>query len=388
VTAKAKPGRPGRLRWFAVAAPGLEAPLRDELSRLPDVSDVRTVEGGVELAGPLATGMAANLSSRIASRIVVRLGEVRARDFAPLRRGLARLPWASFVPAGRPLRVEAVAHHCRLYHTGALAETVTLAVEDCVGKLPPRADGDAAAEEAVTRILLRGQDDRFTASVDASGELLHRRGWRLEAGAAPLRETLAAGILALCGYDPARPLVDPMCGSGTFAIEAAALAAGVLPGAGRGFAFELWPCFDAAAWHLLQRQASARPGVGLVHASDRDPRAIAMATRNAERAGLLDLIRFSVAPLGQAAVPELPGLVVINPPYGRRLGQRAQVLRLGRDLGQTLARRFRGWRAGVLCPDAQFLAAVAAGMRRQHEVSHALRNGGLRVELALWNATA
>jgi putative N6-adenine-specific DNA methylase len=382
--AKAKSARPDGLRWFAVAAPGLEAALRDELDRLPGVADVRAVEGGVELAGPLSVGMAANLWSRIATRVVVRLGEVRAREFAPLRRALAKLPWARFVPPERPLRVEVTAHHCRLYHTGALAETVALAVEDCVGKLPARRDEDEAEGRPLTRILLRGEDDRFTASADASGELLHRRGWRTEAGAAPLRETLAAGILALCEYDPRAPLVDPMCGSGTFAIEAAAVAAGIPPGRGRGFAFETWPCHDPAVWQGLQGQATSPSSGALVHASDRDGRAVEMARRNAARAGVENAVEFRVAALGQAVVPDELGLVVVNPPYGRRLGQRAQALRLGRDIGQTLARRYRGWRAGVLCPDPQFVAAVTAGTRKPPAATHALRNGGLRVTLGLW----
>ena len=127
-----------KLRWFAVAAPGLEAPLCAELAGLAQVEDAHAVEGGVEFSGGMAAGMAANLCSRIATRVLLRLGEVKARDFAPLRRSLAKFPWASFVPGDHPLRVEVTTGHCRLYHTGALAETVELAVADCVGELPKR----------------------------------------------------------------------------------------------------------------------------------------------------------------------------------------------------------------------------------------------------------
>jgi putative N6-adenine-specific DNA methylase len=373
------------LRWFAVAAPGLEAPLHAELSALPGLTEVREVEGGVELSGPLAAGMAANLWSRIATRILLRLGEVRARDFAPLRRGLAKLPWAGFVPPDRPLRVDVSASHCRLYHTKALAETVALAVEDCLGKLPERDGGVDGEDEFSTRILLRGQDDRFVASVDSSGALLHRRGWRLEAGAAPLRETLAAGILALAGYRPELPLVDPMCGSGTFAIEAAGLALGLAPGAGRGFAFERWPAHDPATWRSLQASGRGPASSALVHASDRDPQAVEVARRNAGRAGVESAVRFAVAPLADVDVPSSAGLVVMNPPYGRRLGPGGPARRLPRDIGATLAARFAGWRAAVLCPDASFLAAVRAAVRRPPTATIPLRNGGLRVQLALWS---
>jgi len=374
----------GALHWFAVVSPGLEKPLCDELGAIPSVQGARAVEGGVEFSGGLEAGMAANLHSRIATRIVVRLGEVKARDFAPFRRGLEKLPWKSFIPPGRPLRIDASITHCRLFHTGALAEQIELAVASAVGKLPKREKQvDGEADEDCTRILLRGQDDGFLVSIDSSGGLLHRRGWRLEAGRAPLRETLAAGVLALCAYDPAQPLVDPMCGAGTIAIEAAAIAQGIPPGRDRSFAFERWPDHDATAWNKLRDGvAEAAAKRAPIVALDRDGKAVEIARRNAERAGVE--VQFSVAAFGEGAVPPGPGLVVLNPPYGHRLGDRRHALRLGRAVGQTLRQRFVGWRAGVLCPDPQFVAAVAAGARQKATSTIALRNGGLRVLLAQW----
>jgi putative N6-adenine-specific DNA methylase len=336
--------------------------------------------------------MAANLHSRIATRIVARLGEVKAREFAPLRRGFAKLPWPSFIAPDRPLRMDVTTHHCRLYHTGALADTVRLAIEDRVGKLAVPAPAGEDSEESVlpqTRILVRGQDDVFTVSVDSSGALLHQRGWRLEAGRAPLRETLAAGILSLAGYDPSSPLVDPMCGSGTFAIEAAAMARRIAPGLGRDFALVHWPVVESGRWQKVLAAAAEGRREGApssVVASDRDPEAVAMAKRNAARAGVEGDIRFAVAELGSCEVPTSPGLVILNPPYGRRLGWRQQVLRLGKDIGRTLASRFAGgWRAAVLCPDEAFVSAVAAGLRSKPAATHPLRNGGLRVTLAIWS---
>jgi putative N6-adenine-specific DNA methylase len=398
-----KPARPmakralkasARLHWFAVASPGLETPLCAELAALAQVEDPRVVEGGVEFAGAIGAGMAANLHSRIATRVVLRMGAVKARDFAPLRRSLAKLPWQSFVPRDRALRIDVSTSHCRLYHTGALAETVELAIADCVGDLPKRekhahaqVQAQTSDDEECTRVLLRGQDDRFTASIDASGALLHRRGWRLEAGRAPLRETLAAGVLALCDYDPALPLVDPMCGAGTIAIEAAAMARKIPPGRGRAFAFERWPAHDAQAWQHLREPVSealvAAAPISIV-ASDRDAKAVEAARRNAARAQVEEEIHFAVADFGRGEIPNSPGLLVINPPYGHRLGDRAQALRLGRGIGQSLRAHYPGWRAGILCPDPQFVAAVAAGARRAPSKTHVLRNGGLRVHLAVW----
>ena len=389
---KKTPKVPSKLHWFAVASPGLEVPLAAELEALAEVHDARVVEGGVEFSGATSAGMAANLHSRIATRIVLRMGDVKARDFAPLRRSLAKLPWQGFIPRDRALRIDVSTSHCRLYHTGALAEGLELAIRDCVGDLPKREKRaeirpEASEDEDLTRILLRGQDDRFTASVDTSGPLLHRRGWRLEAGRAPLRETLAAGVLGLCQYDPALPLADPMCGAGTFAIEAAAFARKIPPGLGRAFAFERWPAHDAEAWRRIREPSSAKPATqpsAIIVASDRDANAVDVARRNAARAQVEGDVRFSVANFGQGEIPIAPGLVVLNPPYGHRLGQRSQALRLARDIGQTLLAHYRGWRAGILCPDPQFVASVAAGARRQPLATHVLRNGGLRVHLAVW----
>jgi len=377
---------PGELHWFAVASPGLEQPLCAELAGISPIEQPRVVEGGVEFSGTLAAGMAANLHGRIATRIVLRIGEVKARDFAPLRRGLAKLPWQSYVPRDRALRIDVSTSHCRLYHTGALAETVELAIADCVGKLPKREKPpEPADDQDCTRILLRGQDDRFTASIDSSGALLHRRGWRLEAGRAPLRETLAAGLLALCEYDPALPLVDPMCGAGTIAIEAAALARKMAPGLARAFAFERWPVHDAASWQALRDSAVALSNApAAILAMDRDGRAVDTARRNAERANVQDSIRLGAAAFGDGEIPAQAGLLVVNPPYGHRLGDHGQANRLARDLGKTAALCYRGWRLGVLCPNPAFVAAVAAGARRTPSKTHALRNGGLRVQLAIW----
>ena len=388
--AKKTPKAAAKLRWFAVASPGLETPLCAELTALSEVEDARIVEGGVEFSGALGAGMAANLHSRIATRVVLRMGEIKARDFAPLRRSLAKLSWSSFVPRDRALRIDVSTSHCRLYHTGALAETLELAVADCVGELPKRekhAQAQTSDDEDCTRILLRGQDDRFTASIDSSGALLHRRGWRLEAGRAPLRETLAAGVLALCEYDPALPLVDPMCGAGTFAIEATAMARKIPPGLGRAFAFERWPAHDGKAWLRLRETAPdsslARAPAAIV-ASDRDAHAVDVARRNAARAQVEVDVHFAEADFGRGDIPTPAGLLVLNPPYGHRLGQRTQALRLGRGIGQILHVHYRGWRAGILCPDPQFVAAVAAGARRTPAKTHLLCNGGLRVHLALW----
>jgi putative N6-adenine-specific DNA methylase len=282
-SAGAAPGR-----WFASAPPGLEAVVVREVAALPGATEVAAVPGGVEFSGDLAVGLAANRGLRVATRVLRRLAVIETREFAKLRRHVARLDWGSYLDAGRPLRFEVSARSSRLYHTGAVAETLAEAIGAALGRpvtvaasagpasagdegvarggVEDEAADDAAAGLAPLRIFARGDRDRWTISVDASGPLLHRRGWRSEAGPAPLRETLAAGLLALAGYDPGRPLVDLMCGSGTIVIEAAAIACARAPGAGRRFACQDWPSFTAEVVARAEAVASvvggARGGVG------------------------------------------------------------------------------------------------------------------------------
>jgi putative N6-adenine-specific DNA methylase len=371
-----------RLRWFAVVAPGLEEVAAREVRDLPDAAEVAVVPGGVEWTGPAASGLRANLWLRIATRVLARAGAVEAREFGQLRRRAARLPWAAFVAPGAAVHVRASASRCRLYHTGALAENVAHAIADAV----PGARAADAAAEADLEILIRGLEDRFTISVDASGDRLHLRGARVETGAAPLRETLAAGVLALAGWTPSQALVDPMCGAGTIVLEAWTQARGLAPGRDRAFALESWPIAggDAAATlAALRAEARERPPTPLaapIWGADRDPRAIETARRNLARAGAADEVTLACQDVGALRAPAAGGLVVANPPYGRRLGDPRAAARGYRDLGRALRAHLRGWRAAILVP-APLDPAKALGLRLT--ARHALRNGGLPVTLAI-----
>src|SRR5580698_5210532 len=225
------------LRWFAVVAPGLEEVAARELRALSGraeapISDLRVETGGLEWSAPPIDGYRANLWLRLPTRVLARVGTVEAREFGKLRRRAAGLGWAAFIAPGAAFELRASASRSRLYHTGAIVETAALAIGDAVKGAHVAADD----ESAEVSILVRGAEDRFTFSVDASGERLHRRGARVEVGVAPLRETLAAGLLALAGWDPSTPLVDPMCGAGTIVIEAALQAVDKAPGIERAFA--------------------------------------------------------------------------------------------------------------------------------------------------------
>jgi putative N6-adenine-specific DNA methylase len=375
--------------WFAAAAPGTEELVLREVATLPGVGEATRVPGGVEFVGPLEAGLRANLGLRIASRVWARVGAVEAREFALLRRRVATLPWERFVPPGAALRVKASASRSRLYHTDAIAETVALGVSDRLrrhGARSARAGETGAAEGApATLVLARGESDRFTLRVDASGALLHQRGWRAEGGPAPLRETLAAALLALADWDPATPLVDPLCGGGTIAIEAALVALRRAPGVGRRFALEAWPCADAARCRATRDEmeaeatAAAAAGGPAVFGYDHAEDALDRARRNAERAGVAEHVRFERRELGEVRAPRGHGrgLVLANPPYGRRLGDDAEARALYARLGWVLKERFARWRAAIVVP----APALAAALRMKPVASHRLAHGGLRVAL-------
>ncbi len=364
----------GDRRWFAVSAPGLEQLVLAEMTAIAGATDVVGVDGGTELAGDAATALRANLWSRTASRILLALGEAEARELARLRRRIAAMPWELVLPVGGAITVRASASRCRLYHTGAIAEQVTLGVADRIGPARPGAEP--------LLVVVRGQKDRFAVRADASGELLHRRGHRLDLSEAPLRETLAAALLALARWDPATPLIDPMCGAGTIPIEAALLALGRAPGLDRAFACESWPGFPPGVAERVRAQArlAARDTLPApIRGFDRDPATIEAARRNAARASLGEILSLEVASLGQLGRPAgPPGLVLVNPPFGRRVGKGAPLGPLYASLRKLLEGPLAGWRAAVLVADKRLLGAIGRAT-----AVHRLVTGGLPVHLAL-----
>jgi len=324
---KAPAGAPKSLRWFAVVAPGLEEAAAREIAALPDAAELHPEVGGVEWSAPAIGGYRANLWLRLPTRVLGRIGTVEAREFGKLRHRAAGLNWGAFVAPGAALSLRASASRSRLYHTGAIVETAALAIGDAVkGVHLAKEDEDAGVS-----ILVRGHEDHFTFSVDASGERLHRRGARIEIGAAPLRETLAAGLLALAGWEPSVPLVDPMCGAGTIVIEAALQALDRAPGMarafGEGFAIDAWPLFSAGGASTeaaaLREEARGRIRAALpapIVGSDHDARAIESAQRNADRAEVGAHLTLVSRDITDARPPGgSHGLVIAHPPYGRRL---------------------------------------------------------------------
>jgi putative N6-adenine-specific DNA methylase len=316
-------------------------------------------------------------------RVLARIAEFRALHLAQLDKRAHKVPWGDILRPDAPIRVEASCKHSRIYHDRAAAQRIETAIRDAVGAPVPTKD----SPDAEIAIKVRIEDDLCTISVDTSGESLHKRGHKEAVAKAPMRETMAALILSQCGFDGREQVVDPMCGSGTFVIEAAEIAAGLTPGRSRHFAFERLASFDAAAWQRLRGKAVAKvdgagsraqPGARF-HGSDRDAGAIQMSRANAERAGVAALTAFKQHAVSDLAPPPgPPGLVIANPPYGGRIGDKKQLTPLYRALGQTLRARFAGWRVGLVTNEAALAEATGLPFAPPFgPISH----GGLRVLL-------
>ncbi|MFK7986737.1 MAG: class I SAM-dependent RNA methyltransferase [Sandaracinaceae bacterium] len=297
---------------FVSCAPGLEPLLARELSSLGALS-VEAVSGGVRCHGHRALVCEANLRSGLASHVLVRVGRFYATRFSVLERELGELPFERFLTRGVPRSYRITARKSKLIHTGAIAERVARAVAKRLGD--QFADPDA---EGVP-VQLRLSRDQVEVSIDTSGEPLHRRGYRLDPGKAPLREDLAHALVVASGWAGEGALVDPLCGSGTIPIEAAMKARGIAPGRNRSFTFEQTELLHPPTWARLREEADARVVDGPpILASDIAPAAVEAARANAERAGVT--LALSTAPLSEAAMPETPGAALVtDPPHGRRL---------------------------------------------------------------------
>lgn len=372
---------------FAVTAPGIEPFARQELAAfgitasLPQQTgpsgEARDESGGVEFVGGLTAVYRSNLHLRTANRVLVRLGDFAAENFIDLRKRAAALPWEHYLLPGQPVAMRVSCHKSRLYHSDAVAERVAAAVGDHLGQSSDLVKFDETADAPTQLVIVRILRDRCTISIDSSGPLLHRRGYRLETAKAPLRETLAAGLLLASGWDAAAPLIDPFCGSGTLAIEAALLARRIAPGKSRRFAFMNWPIFEPTLWEKSMAEAAARelPACAPLLASDRDEGAIRISQANAQRAGVFENIQFSCKAFSDLEPPAGPGWLVTNPPYGIRVSPSHDLRNLYTRLGDVLRALCPGWQVGILCSDEILVGHTRLPLNN----SLPLVNGGIPV---------
>ena len=262
----------------------------------------------------------------------------------------------------------------KIYHAGAAVERLERAISEEFG-----APIVKSVTEAEIVIKVRIDDNNLILSVDTSGEGLHKRGHKQAMGKAPLRETMAALALRACGYKGHEPVLDPMCGSGTFLIEAAEVARNLLAGRARSFAFEKLASFDSAQVKSLREHWKTKETEQRFYGSDRNVNVLGFAKENAARAGVEELCTFAPTPLSEVVRPEGPaGLVIVNPPYGARIGKKKDLFSLYSAFGDVMRDRFEGWRVGMITADDQLAQATKLPWQ---PVGAPIAHGGLKVRL-------
>jgi putative N6-adenine-specific DNA methylase len=343
-----------RRDYFAPCTLGLEAALAAEVAAL-GAGDVTVRRGAVSFTGDRRLGYAANLWLRSAVRVQERVADFPARTREELHAGAAAVEWERWLAPSGTLAVDASVRDAAISHSGFAALTVKDAVVDRFrGRTGERPSVDAESPDLPLKLVLHGE--RATIDLNLSGESLHKRGWRPIQVKSPLNEATAAGLLLLSGWDRKSPLVDPMCGSGTIAIEAACLAADRAPGMLRRFAFERWLDFDAPLWKSLQDEARARAKSSLpfpIEGADRHEGALALAHRGVRAAQVEGLVKLAHREAKEFTPSQTPATLFTNPPWGERLGEGDDLTNSWRDLGDLLRRGFAGSTAFVLTGDAE-----------------------------------
>ena len=360
-----------------VCAPGLEKALAAEAAE-QRFALAGTRPGGVLLNGTWKDVWRANLNLRGCGAVLARIGEFRASHLSELDKSARRFPWHKYLPRGTSVKVTASCSASRIYHSGAVKARFESALAEEAGAL--------ISEDALLEVMARIDKEHCTISLNTSGEALHKRGYKEAVGKAPLRETMAALFLRQCGYKGTEPVVDPMCGSGTFVIEAAEIAAGLAPGRSRQFAFEQLKTFDPQIWAELQAKAPSRNPEFTFFGFDRNAGAIEAARSNTNRAGIESFVSFAQQPISALKRPEgLPGLVIANPPYGGRMGDAQKLKDLYASFGRVMIERFAGWRVGIITNEEPLARATKLPFNR---ISETVLHGGLRVRLYQTDALA
>ncbi|MCX7567071.1 class I SAM-dependent RNA methyltransferase [Sulfitobacter sp. F26169L] len=354
---------------FLVTVPGLEQVLCAEAVER-GFSGAVAVPGGVTVLGGWPDVWRANLELRGATRVLARIGGFMAFHLAQLDKRCRKFPFGELLRTDVSLRVQVTTKASKIYHARAAAQRVETALTETHGLT---LDPDA---ELVLKVRI--DDNQVLFSLDTSGESLHKRGHKEAVGKAPMRETLAALMLRQAGYSGNEPVVDPMCGSGTFVIEAAEIAAGLQSGRSRSFAFQQLANYDADAFAGM-KNTPPRTSAAHFYGSDRDAGAIRMASANAARAGVDHLTHFANHAAGELTPPEGPaGLIIVNPPYGARIGNKKLLYPLYGTLGQTLLTRFKGWRVALVTSEPSLAKATALPWKPQ---GPAIAHGGMKVWL-------
>lgn len=371
----------GRVRqYYAITVPGFEEVCRRELIGLGmEAGDLSKDAGGVTFNGRFVDCQRANLYLRTATRILMRIGTFTATNERQLEKKSAKIPWEVFLPSQIHLNLKVSSRRSRLYHTEAIAQHLRKGIARRLNGLS--VSGSTTHSQT---LWVRVVNDRFVLSLDSSGAPLYKRGFKAGSLQAPIRETMAAGILMAACYDRRQPLLDPMCGSGTFSLEAAMMAKQMAPGGRRTFAFMEWPAFGHAQWRYLKREARTGEVAlnhPLVFASDIDVHACEKLADHIAVNDLSDAVSVTHKDFFTCKAAHFgsrPGIVAINPPYGIRLGTTRAAGALFGRLCRHLKDAFPGWKVALIAPKRSLIKVIPFPVR-QMAISH----GGLKVTLCL-----
>jgi len=360
---------------IATATFGLEAVVKRELQNL-GYGDVNVSDGRVDFAGDLKAVPRANLWLRSADRVLLKVGEFKASTFDELFEKTKVLPWSDWIPPDGRFPVNGKSIKSRLFSISDCQAIVKKAVVESLKRKYTVEWFPETGLEFVIQVALL--NDVATLTLDTSGEGLHKRGYRREAGEAPLKETLAAALVELSYWRKDRLLLDPFCGSGTIPIEAALIGRNIAPGLNRSFASESWPALDRNLWKEARVEAFRAIDNGAairILASDVDPQAVTIARENAAEAGVEDCVEFAVKPLREVALPGKYGIVITNPPYGQRIGAKKELGKLYQDMGKIIGVD-PTWSVYVLTADENFESFYGARADRKRK----LYNGNIKVD--------
>ena len=376
---------------FASCPKGLEALLATELTQL-NAENVKETVAGVSFSGNMELAYRACLWSRLASRILLRLCEVTADNRENLYRGVQSVDWSEHLDESTSFRVDFSGATPDIQHTRYGAQVVKDAIVDQLrDQFGWRPAVNAAKPDIRINVHARGETAYI--SIDLSGQSLHQRGYRLEAGEAPLKENLAAAILLRAGWPEmakkGATLLDPLCGSGTFLIEGAMMAADIAPGLLRArYGFDKWLGHVPKIWLNVLNEARERRKVGLAEALpaivgyEGIPKVVGRARANIERAGVARLVSIKQQELGSLKIDSLkPGLVISNPPYGERMGNEASLVYFYRHLGEKLKSQCAGWQVGIFTAAPELCRSMGLSPRKQYS----LFNGALPCKLFLYD---
>ncbi len=377
----------GKIRSFFVSTlPGIEQLCFDELLSLGiSMIDATQMKGGVEFRDRVHNCYLANLKLRTANRILMRIETFRATNFRQLGKILAGLPWELYLHKDAACEVNVTSRHSRLFHKDAIADKVKESMAERWSLANRYLENKQGISRFPQQIFVRAFNDRFTISIDSSGDLLHKRGLKIHGGKAPIRETIAAAILAEAGYHGDEPLLDPMCGTGTFSLEGAMIANHVPAGWYRNFAFMGWPCFRPSRWEYIRREAEKsikRINKPIIFASDKDQNIclkLEKVIRENNLSGTISVLRgdfFDLQPsdIKRLTKTERNGLVTINPPYGRRLGSKDNSEKTFVKICQKLKKDFKGWKIALIAPSRDLVKKVPFTV-----AAHDLFHGGLNL---------